>query len=94
MQDRDAERRRAGLVPTCHFFNSFFVNKLYKDAHAYSYKAVQRWTLPKKLKLQNQARALFTPCVTVRCDCGVTCSQYMFSTFVFLPLRSAAPFLC
>ncbi|EIE20629.1 cysteine proteinase [Coccomyxa subellipsoidea C-169] len=59
--DRDAERRRAGLVPTCHFFNSFFVNKLYKDAHAYSYKAVQRWTLPKKLNLQNQARALFTP---------------------------------
>ncbi|KAK9901672.1 hypothetical protein WJX75_007814 [Coccomyxa subellipsoidea] len=52
--DRDAERRQAGKGPRCHFFNSFFVNKLYKDTHAYSYKAVQRWTLPKKLKMQNQ----------------------------------------
>ncbi|CAL8468186.1 g7725 [Coccomyxa elongata] len=52
--DRDAERREKGLGPRCHFFNSFFLNKLYKDTHTYNYKAVRRWTLPKKLKLQNQ----------------------------------------
>jgi Ulp1 family protease len=54
IQDRDAERRREGLGPKCHFFNSFFVNKLYKDAGIYNYKAVQRWTLEKKLRSQNQ----------------------------------------
>ena len=59
VQDRDAERRGKGLGPQCHFFNSFFLNKLYKDTRTYNYKAVQRWTLPKKLKLQNQARTCY-----------------------------------
>lgn len=61
MQDRDAERRKAGLGPKCHFFNSFFVNKLYKDKRSYDYRAVARWTLPKKLKLQNQVGQLLPP---------------------------------
>lgn len=56
MQDRDAERRRAGRRPYCHFFNSFFLNKLYMDERSYSYDAVQRWTLPEKLMQNNQVR--------------------------------------
>ena len=60
-QDRDMARRKQGLGPKCHFFSSFFLNKLYKDAHEYNYNNVRRWTLEKRLKGQNQARA---PCVT------------------------------
>ena len=53
-QVRDADRRRAGLGPKCHFFNSFFVNKLWKDAGAYCYANVARWTAQKKLEKQEQ----------------------------------------
>ena len=28
LQDRDTARRQQGKWPKCHFFNSFFVNKL------------------------------------------------------------------
>ena len=55
-QVRDADRRRAGLGPKCHFFNSFFVNKLWKDAGAYCYANVARWTAQKKLEKQGQVR--------------------------------------
>lgn len=34
MQDRDTARRKTGHGPKCHFFNSFFVNRIYKCAHA------------------------------------------------------------
>jgi hypothetical protein len=60
-QDRDAARRKQGLGPKCHFFSSFFLNKLYKDAHEYNYSSVRRWTLEKRLKGQNQARAPHRP---------------------------------
>ena len=53
-QVRDADRRSAGLGPKCHFFNSFFVNKLWKDAGAYCYANVARWTAQKKLEKQGQ----------------------------------------
>lgn len=33
----------------CHFFSTFFFNKLYKDTHTYNFKAVSRWTTQKKL---------------------------------------------
>ncbi len=55
VQVRDAERRKAGLGPKCHFFNSFFVNKLWNDAGAYCYANVARWTAQKKLEKQGQA---------------------------------------
>ena len=54
VQVRDTERRRAGLGPKCHFFNSFFVNKLFKDAGTYCYANVARWTAQKKLEKQGQ----------------------------------------
>ncbi len=53
-QVRDGERRKAGLGPKCHFFNSFFVNKLWQDAGAYCYANVARWTYQKKLQKQGQ----------------------------------------
>ena len=37
-QDRDVlYRKLGGGRPTCHFFNSFFINKLYKDQRKYCY---------------------------------------------------------
>lgn len=40
-QDRDAlYRKLGGGRPTCHFFNSFFINKLYKDQRKYCYSAL------------------------------------------------------
>ena len=53
-QVRDGERRKAGLGPKCHFFNSFFVNKLWQDAGSYCYASVARWTHQKKLQKQGQ----------------------------------------
>ena len=53
-QVRDGERRKAGLGPKCHFFNSFFVNKLWQDAGSYCYANVARWTHQKKLQKQGQ----------------------------------------
>ena len=38
------------VPPKCHFFNSFFAGKLYRETKRYSYEAVKRWTLEKKLK--------------------------------------------
>eukprot|EP00249_Psilotum_nudum_P021340 c28075_g1_i1 orf=234-1871(+) len=33
----------------CHFFNTFFYNKLFKDKHSYDFRSVRRWTTHKKL---------------------------------------------
>ena len=41
-------------TPRCHFFNSFFINKLYRDDGKYKYTNVRRWTLPNKLKGNGQ----------------------------------------
>ena len=39
VQDRDTAGRAAGGL-ACHFFNTFFLNKLYKDAGEYKYQDV------------------------------------------------------
>ncbi|MEW5303869.1 MAG: hypothetical protein WDW36_006522 [Sanguina aurantia] len=41
-------------LPRCHFFSSFFYNKLYKDLNTYTYANVKRWTTPKKLETAGQ----------------------------------------
>ncbi|KAL4538732.1 hypothetical protein Ndes2526B_g02984 [Nannochloris sp. 'desiccata'] len=55
LQERDKRHREAlKRSPTCHFFNSFFLNKLYKDSGKYNYNDVRRWTLPVRLKNAGQ----------------------------------------
>eukprot|EP00889_Picochlorum_renovo_P003502 jgi/Picre1/30532/NNA_005895.t1 len=48
--------------PKCHFFNSFFLSKLYKDAGTYDYNSVRRWTAPGRLKAGGQSRASILDC--------------------------------
>ncbi|KAL4452571.1 hypothetical protein ABPG75_008233 [Micractinium tetrahymenae] len=60
--ERDAQRRKQGKGPRCHFFSTFFANKLYKDAGAYNYDLVRRWTLPKRLKASGQASDSILDC--------------------------------
>jgi len=45
------ERERCGPKghPRCHFFNTFFLNKLFQDAGIYEYNKVRRWTTEKKV---------------------------------------------
>ena len=45
------ERERCGPKghPRCHFFNTFFLNKLFQDAGVYEYNKVRRWTTEKKV---------------------------------------------
>lgn len=45
-----------GRYPVCHFFNSFFMSKLYMFHKKYDYKAVRRWTRPDKLERAGQVR--------------------------------------
>lgn len=46
---RERGKREPKKFLKCHFFNTFFFNKLYKDKQNYDYKAVRRWTTQKKL---------------------------------------------
>lgn len=46
---KEREHREPKNFMKCHFFNTFFFNKLYKDARSYDFKAVRRWTTHKKL---------------------------------------------
>lgn len=46
---KERESREPEKFLKCHFFNSFFYNKLFKDAQSYDYQAVRRWTTQKKL---------------------------------------------
>jgi sentrin-specific protease 1 len=46
---KEREQREPERFLKCHFFNTFFYNKLYKDKRSYDYKAVRRWTTQKKL---------------------------------------------
>ncbi len=63
LQERDLRWREVGGgAPTCHFFNSFFFNKMYKDAKKYNYNEVRRWTLPMRLKNAGQASASILDC--------------------------------
>jgi len=45
------EREKCGPEghPRCHFFNTFFLNKLFQDEGVYEYNKVRRWTTEKKL---------------------------------------------
>ncbi len=58
VQERDKEAREQPErgYPRCHFFSSFFLNKLYRDSGVYNYKNVVRWTTPKKLQTAGQVR--------------------------------------
>ncbi|GAB4818844.1 hypothetical protein N2152v2_005890 [Parachlorella kessleri] len=53
LQERDMRARSKGTLPKCHFFSTFFLNKLYKDT-GYNYNNVARWTLPRRLEKQGQ----------------------------------------
>eukprot|EP00884_Botryococcus_braunii_P022152 jgi/Botrbrau1/8620/Bobra.0196s0017.1 len=55
LQERDNRRRAKGEKPFCHFFNTFFVCKLYQDTDEYNFEGVKGWTRAKKLKLAGQA---------------------------------------
>ncbi|EFJ20326.1 hypothetical protein SELMODRAFT_108622, partial [Selaginella moellendorffii] len=46
---KEREIREPKKFLRCHFFNTFFYNKLFKDKEKYDYKAVRRWTTQKKL---------------------------------------------
>ncbi|KAF5830596.1 hypothetical protein DUNSADRAFT_14326 [Dunaliella salina] len=75
LQERDtAARQRGSTFPKCHFFNSFFLNKLFKDARAYKYANVRRWTLPKRLANYGQASSCLLECdrLVVPVHCGQT----------------------
>ncbi|KAL4421737.1 hypothetical protein ABPG77_002353 [Micractinium sp. CCAP 211/92] len=60
--ERDARRRKQGKGPRCHFFSTFFANKLYKDAGEYNYNEVRRWTVPTRLKTSGQASESILDC--------------------------------
>ena len=60
LQERDTrihERSDAADFAKCHFFNTFFLTKLYKGADGYDYNAVRRWTMPARLKATGQSRS-------------------------------------
>lgn len=44
---KERERRESGKFLKCHFFNTFFYERLNRDG--YDFKAVRRWTTQKKL---------------------------------------------
>lgn len=46
---KEREVREPERFLRCHFFNTFFYNKLYKDKQRYDYKAVRRWTTQRKI---------------------------------------------
>eukprot|EP00250_Pteridium_aquilinum_P004265 c14489_g1_i1 orf=871-2745(-) len=47
LKERECREQKDYLK--CHFFNTFFFNKLYKDTRSYNFKAVRRWTTQRKL---------------------------------------------
>lgn len=64
LQERDTRLHAAGKegYPRCHFFNSFFLSKLYKDTGTYDYESVRRWTVPGRLKAVGQSRKSILDC--------------------------------
>jgi len=57
LQERDTKLHENHTeYPKCHFFNTFFIAKLYKDKQKYEYDAVRRWTVPARLKASGQSR--------------------------------------
>lgn len=63
LQERDKRWREAGAAaPTCHYFSSFFLNKMFKDSGKYNYNEVRRWTMPLRLKNAGQLSASVLDC--------------------------------
>jgi len=64
LQERDTRLHAEGKekYPSCHFFNSFFLSKLYKDTGSYDYESVRRWTAPGRLKAIGQTRKSILDC--------------------------------
>lgn len=64
LQQRDVQWRasKGRPKPKCHFFNSYFVSKLYSDSGSYNYDGVRRWTTPKRLKASGQASSSILDC--------------------------------
>ena len=60
-QKRDERRvaaaTPAGSVKGCHFFNSFFLNKLLDEGRGYNYAGVKRWT--KRIDIFAKKRIFF-----------------------------------
>lgn len=60
--ERDANRRKRGVGgPRCHFFSTFFANKLYKDT-GYNYDQVKNWTKAVRLARMGQASQSILDC--------------------------------
>lgn len=57
MQERDTLMKRnppshlPNRPPKCSFFSSFFLTQLFMNDNIYGYKAVKKWTIPKKIAL-------------------------------------------
>jgi Ulp1 family protease len=65
LQERDTRIRSlpdADEYSKCHFFNSFFLSKLYKDAGCYEYASVRRWTAPGRLRAIGQSQTCILDC--------------------------------
>ncbi|XP_068658885.1 ubiquitin-like-specific protease ESD4 [Aristolochia californica] len=46
---KERERSNPTKILKCHFFNTFFYKKLISGRNGYDYKAVRRWTTPRKI---------------------------------------------
>ncbi|KAL0022526.1 hypothetical protein WJX79_007643 [Trebouxia sp. C0005] len=78
LQERDTRLRKLGRFPKCHFFNTFFINKLYKDDKKYVYHNVRRWTTKMRLERWGQHSATVLECdkliIPVHLGCHWTCA--------------------
>lgn len=78
LQERDSRWRKLGRFPKCHFFNTFFINKLYKDDKKYVYNNVRRWTTKMRLDRWGQHSATVLECdkliIPVHLGCHWTCA--------------------
>ncbi|KAL0044188.1 hypothetical protein WJX82_003485 [Trebouxia sp. C0006] len=78
LQERDTRLRKLGRFPKCHFFNTFFINKLYKDDKKYVYNNVRRWTTKMRLERWGQHSGTVLECdkliIPVHLGCHWTCA--------------------
>ncbi|GLI69363.1 hypothetical protein VaNZ11_013954 [Volvox africanus] len=76
---RQTARTNSSPAPRCHFFNSFFYNKLFQDEGAYNYANVRRWTIPRQLinKMQPSSNVLELDRIIIPIHKGVhwTCAE-------------------
>lgn len=64
LQFRDSKGRQCSKYPKCHFFKSFFFEKLFLRNNEYNYEGVRKWTSNKRLSNWNQ----LSPCIL---DCDI-----------------------